>query len=824
MTSGNNLHFQYAVKPERTSRIERLLDIVHGTKPGICVERGKLVTEAYKENEAQPTIIKRAKALDKILTNMSLYIMEGSLLVGNQASKPRWAPLFPEFAVSWLEEEIFEGKPYHPADRPADPFIVPEEDLPAFREIFDYWRGKTHMDRVYANLPEEVIIAQDDIVAINEMNYIQGGDGHYSPDFRWLLKHGLRHAIDNCRQKLLLLDRTAPDYFDKRAFYEAVIISTEAVIKYAHRYADLAMEMAQEVQDAKRRKELEAIAAMCRRVPEHPARTFHEALQFASFIQITLQIEDNGQGISVGRFDQFMYPYYEKDIAEGRLTRQSALELVENFYVMLYTVNRIKSWGDTDFFRGSPMFQNLTIGGIDPITGEDASNELSYIALEATANVRLTQPSLTARMHKKAPEKYKMKVAEVIRLGTGYPAVFNDEAYIPSLVNRGYSLEDASDYCVIGCAEAGPAGLLAGRTGGAWLNLAKILEMTLHNGQDPRSGKVLHPNRGNKDLTGFASFEELVAAFKEQLDYYISLEMIMENTIDRLYEEHMEEPLAAAFACPTTTIPRGLPLKKGGAKYDFTGQQTIGIANIANSLAAIKKLVFDDKALTAEQLLHALKTNFMDTTTRPTGEQIRHMCLNAPKYGNDDDCVDSLARDMLAHVCTEQVKDANTRKGRGPIGCHLHTSTTTVSSNTPFGRSVGALPDGRPAYSPVADGQSPMRGTDIKGPTAAVKSVAKLRNLLLSCGSLYNLKFLPQDLKGDEGLRRFLSIIDYYFSMGGMQMQFNVVSRATLLDAQKHPERYQSLIVRVAGYSAYFVNLEKTVQQDIIERTEERIA
>lgn len=817
--------FQYSTERKWTKRIENLINYIHDVDPGLCIERGRLVTEAYRENEAEPTMIKRAKALEKILENMTIYILPGSLLVGNQASKPKWAPLFPEFAVTWLEEEIFEGKPYDPEERPADPFIIPdrEKTLPELKEIFDYWRGRTHMDRVYSYLPEEVKIAQDKFGVINEYNYIQGGDGHFIPDHGYLIRTGLRKLIDDCVDKLAALDKTAPDYHEKREFYQSLVISLEAVIRWAHRYADLALEMAKETTDPERKKELERIAEICRRVPEYPARDFYEAIQFVTFTQVVLQIEDNGQGISVGRFDQFLYDFYAADVEAGRLTYDEAVELTENFFAILYTLNRMKSWDDTDFFRGSPMFQNLTIGGIDPVTGEDATNDLTYIALQATADTRLTQPSLTARMHKKAPEKYKKAVAEVIRLGTGYPAVFNDEGYIPALINRGFSVEDASDYAIIGCAEAGPAGLLGGRTGGAWVNLTKILELTLNNGYDPRTKTELHQNKSGKTLAEFSSYEELEEEFYRQLEYYISLQAILENTIDVLYEKHLEEPLAAALGCPRTTIPRGLPIKKGGAKYDFTGQQTIGTANVANSLYAIKKLVFEEKKLTGEQLLHALLTNFEDNTTNPTGEEIRQMCMNVEKYGNDVDEVDTLAREVLQAVCEEHVKYRNTRYGRGPIGCTLHTSTTTVSSNTPFGRFCGATPDGRKAGMPVADGQSPMRGTDVNGPTAAVKSVSKLRQILLSCGSLYNLKFSPNDLANDAGLRRFIALIDYYFSLGGMQMQFNIVSKDTLLDAQKNPEKHKNLLVRVAGYSAYFVSLETTVQEDIIARTEEAL-
>ncbi|NLJ38448.1 MAG: formate C-acetyltransferase/glycerol dehydratase family glycyl radical enzyme [Candidatus Atribacteria bacterium] len=817
------LNFQLEVNPEYSERILQLLNFVRDSKPGICIERARFITQSYKETEAFPIMIRRAMALEKILKNMTISVFPGSLLVGNQAQKPRWAPIFPEFAVGWLRKEIFEKDPYYPPDRPADPFIIEKEYLEELKEIFDWWTGKTHMDRVYALLHPEIRVAQDEVGVVNEMNYMQGGDGHFSPDHKWLIDHGLNEIIQICEIQLKKLNITDPSYYEKREFYESVSIACRAVIHFAERYAKLCEEMAFKEENEVRKKELLDMAEICRNVPANPAKSFHEALQFTFFIQLVLQIEDNAQGISVGRFDRIFWNHYKRDIEAGLLNKEKALELTENFYIMLYTVNRIKSWGDTDFFRGSPMFQNLTIGGIDPITGEDITNDLTYIALEATANTRLTQPSLTARIHPRSPEKYKMKVCEVIRLGTGYPAVFNDDAYITALNNRGYSLEDASDYCIIGCAEAGPAGLLGGRTGGAWLNLTKILELTLNNGFDPRSKNQLKRNTNNKTLSEFESFDELWKTWLENVDYYIDVEMTIENLVDDLFARYLEEPLAAAFGCPTTCLIRGVPMKKGGAKYDFTGQQTIGVANVANSLYAIKELVFNKKKLTGNELLYALKTDFSDQTTSPSGEEIRQMCLGLPKYGNDNDDVDSIARDVLAYICENQVKHKNSRYGKGPIGGFLHTSTTTVSSNTPFGRFCGATPDGRKAFTPVADGQSPMRGTDIAGPTAAVKSVAKLRQKLLSCGSLYNLKLVPEDLKGEQGLQRLLWLIEYYFSMGGMQMQFNVVGKKTLLDAQKQPDLYRNLLVRVAGYSAYFVTLEKTVQMDIIERTEERL-
>ena len=392
------------------------------------------------------------------------------------------------------------------------------------------------------------------------------------------------------------------------------------------------------------------------------------------------------------------------------------------------------------------MFQNLTIGGVDPETMNDATNEMSYICLDATFNTRIPQPSLTVRFHKNSPMEFKMRVAEVVRLGTGLPSIFNDETYTRAMMNRGYEMKDAYNYCIIGCIEPGAPGLLGGRTGGAWLNCGKALEMSLYNGKDPRTGICLHQNANGKDLSTFESYEEAKDAYMDQMAYYVKMEAILENTIDQVWEEYLEEPMAAIFGCPTTTIPRGKPIKQGGAKYDLTGQQTIGTANVANSLYVIKKLIFEDKAITGAQLKHALETNWQDETTTPTGSQIKAMCLAVPKYGNDVDEVDFIARDMLAFVANELSSYKNTRYGRGPIGGTLHCSTSTVSSNTPFGHVCGATPDGRDAYMPLADGQSPMRGTDVNGPTAAIRSVAKLHNELLSCGSLYNMKFSPAEL------------------------------------------------------------------------------
>lgn len=739
--------YQIMTKPIRTDRIDRLYKYITSFKSGICVERAKYLTEFYEKGPDLPNVLKRARAIQYVLQNMTIYIMPYSLFVGNQTSSPRWAPLFPEFEVEWMENEFIKGEPYFPAERPADQYILRDEDMPVIRHICKWWKGKTHTDRLRYRLPSEALQTHYELKAADIGAYFQGGDGHFATDHRWLINHGLEEIIRQAEEGLKNLDwKNDPEAVKKKDFYEAARVTAESVIQYAHRCADLADELAEKEKDEQRKAELKEMAAICRYVPEHPARTFREALQFIIITHICLHIEDNGVGISFGRFDQIMYPFYKKDLEEGRLTRDEAVELVENFYLQIYTSNKVRSWGDTDFFRGVPMFQNLTIGGQDPVRKCDATNEVSYICLEAIYNTRIPQPSLTVRFHKNTPYEFKIKVAEVVRLGTGLPSIFNDETYIMALMNRGYQMEDAYDYCIIGCVEPGPAGLLGGRTGGAWLNCTKALEMSLYNGRDPRTDICLHKNTNGKDLSTFENFEEVKEAYKDQISYYIRMEAILENTIDQLWEEHMNEPMTSVFGGPSTTLVRGKTFKQGGAKYDFTGQQTIGTANIANSLYAIKKLIFDDKVLTGEQLQHALLTNFKDMKTNPTGPQIQALCRAVPKYGNDIDEVDELAREMLAFVANELCSYKNTRYGRGPIGGTLHCSTSTVSSNTPFGKVCGATPDGREAYTAVADGQSPMKGTDTCGPTAAIRSVSKINNVLLSCGSLYNLKFNPSEL------------------------------------------------------------------------------
>ena len=500
------------VEPKLSDRIKNLLSIIRGQKWELFIERARYLTEAYKKYKNLHPVIKRAKALENILMKKHIYILPGELIVGNFAPKPRGAQIYPEYSTSYYRREIFhqrnerleelDGEYYYPPERPADAFEIDESIKPELKEILDWWdEHGTHEERMYNMLPEEAIIAHDKIKVLNIQDYIQGGIGHFAPDYDWLLENGLGKVIEICKEKLKEI-RLSPDPedYNKRANYEAFIITCRAVINYAHRYRDLAKEIAAKTEDPKRREELNKIAEICDHVPEKPARTFHEALQFMYFIHHVIRLEDKGAGISIGRFDRTLWKYYENDIKNGRLTKEEALELIENFFLKIYEINDMKSWGCTNYFRGSPQFQNLTIGGVDPETMQDITNDLTYLVLEATANLRIENPSISFRWHLNTPEEIKRKVAETIRVGIGFPSLYDDAVYVPAMINRGYQLRDALNYCIIGCVEPGPPGLLGGRTGGAWFNLAKVLEMTLYGGEDPRTC-LLYTSPSPRDLS-----------------------------------------------------------------------------------------------------------------------------------------------------------------------------------------------------------------------------------------------------------------------------------------------------------------------------------
>ncbi len=780
-----------------TDRVKAALQRFVETTPAICPERAVLITESYKQTEALPMVIRRAKALENILTNMSIFIQDGELIVGNQASMPRSAPIFPEFSCDWVENELDSL-----AKRSADVFLISEDAKDQLRKAFTYWEGRTTNAYASAMMPPEALEAHNDgIYTVG--NYFYNGVGHISVDYNKVLSKGLNAVIAQAEEAKTKLDYADAAQLKKIHFLDGVIISNNAIIAFANRFADLAEKMAGECSDPVRADELKEIARICRKVPAQPAETFQEALQSFWFIHLCIQIESNGHSISPMRFDQYMAPYYMND--KGRLLPEKAQELLDLVWLKFNEINKVRDWNSTQVFAGYPMFMNIIVGG-QKRDGSDATNDLSFMCLQAAANTRLYAPSLSIRVHEGTPYSLYQKAAEVSREGMGYPAYYNDRVIIPALLARGLTREDARDYGIIGCVEPQVGGKTEGWHDAAFFNMGKVIELALNNGVDKRTGKQIGPKSGNLDT--FKTFDDVMASYKAQMEYFVKLMASADNAVDMAHADRCPLPFLSSLV--DDCIAEGKSLQEGGAHYNFTGPQGVGVANAGDSLAAIKKLVFDDKAVTLAELREALDTDFEGR------ESLRQMLVNrAPKYGNDDEYADEIAKEAALIYCNEVNRYTNPRGGQFQPGLY------PASANVPLGWVVAATPDGRHAWTPVADGVSPISGYDTSGPTASVLSVAKLDHHIASNGTLLNQKFHPTALAGDHGLDNLISVTETYFRNGGFHVQYNVVSRETLEDAQAHPENYKSLVVRVAGYSAFFTALDKTLQDDIIARTEQ---
>jgi formate C-acetyltransferase len=796
-----------AISPKAEERIRTLKDRSVQAEQEVCVERARLLTETFRSSLSDPMIMRRGKALKNVLENMTIFIDPGELIVGNQAGRLRAAPIFPEYTVDWIIREI-DQLPQRPGDR----FLVRPEVREELLDICAWWQGRTVHDRCLAVLPFEVQEAYE-IGALSAQGNMTSGDGHIMLDFPKVLRVGLRGVIQQARTALEALDPADPEGARKRIILSSIPVAFEGVIRFARRYAEEARRLLQQENDQTRRQELEKIAAACSRVPEFPPETFYEAVQAVWFVHLVSQIESNGHSMSLGRFDQYMYDLYKRDIESGALSEGEALELLCCLWIKMFGVVKIRPWVHTRFSGGGPTYQNLTLGGLTP-QGQDATNPLTMVCLDSVALTRLTQPNVSARIHSGSPRPYLRKCLEVIRLGFGMPALHNDELMIPSLLARGVSLEDANNYALVGCIEPIIPGKHGYRAAGmSFTNFPKILELALNGGRDPRTGSQLVPDSG--DLSRFSDFEEVMEAFRKQMAYFVRLRIAGEYVIDQALEEIVPDAFCTGLV--QDCIGRGKTPKEGGAVYDMvTGPET-GVTNVGNSLAAIRKLVFEDGRLSGDQLKKALETDFAGAE----GERIRQLLLNkAPKFGNDDDLADHLARETYMIFIRELAKYPNARFGRGPRGCLNYPCTATISANVPCGLSVGASPEGRHAGEPLAEGCSPHRGTDRKGPTAVFNSVSKMPNALITGGNLLNQRLHPDTLKTEEGIGKLEALIRSFFQKKGWHVQFNVVSSETLRAAQHNPERYRDLVVRVAGYSALFTTLEPETQEDIIARTE----
>ncbi|MCL4300324.1 MAG: glycyl radical protein [Anaerolineae bacterium] len=789
-----------------TERVYRLREELIHTTPSLCAERGLLVTEAYEKYQADPPVLRRAKALAHTLANMSIYIAPGEIIVGNQASTPRAAPLFPEYLVDFLADEIDEFP-----HRRADVFTVsPEVKAHILKTIVPAWHGKTLNDRVMAIMPEDVARAQKAGVISGRGN-ITSGDGHIILNLEKVLAVGLEGIIAEAETALASLSPYEAANFKKRPFLQGAIITLRATLDFAQRYAAEAERQAALPETSpERRAELKTIAAACRQVPAQPPRTFQEAVQSAYLIHLVSQIESNGHSFSLGRFDQYTYPYYQADLQAGRLTREQALEILELLWLKLFSIIKVRPWDHTRFGIGYPTYQNVTIGG-QTKSGQDATNELSFMVLETIRNVRLTQPNVSARVHTGTSDRFLLECAKTIKLGFGMPAMKNDEIIIPALLEKGVTPADAYNYAIVGCIEAAVPGKWGYRvTGMSFLNILKIVELTLNNGLDPKSGLQLLPGRG--DLTTFKSFEELYQAFYEQYMFYTCTSFHLDAVADISLEELVPDAFCSALV--DDCLKRGLTVKEGGPLYDVVSGLQSGVTNVANALMALKKLVFEEKKLSAAEVMAALAANFENEG----GEVVRQRLLHAPKYGNDLDEVDGLARRVMQDYQNEMVKYHHSRYGRGPVGGGYAGSTSNISANVPLGSKVGATPDGRKAGEPIAEGMSAMHGTDTGGPTAILRSISKLPNIKM-LAQLLNLRLSPTTLADEAGLKRLVTLLKGFRNLKVWHVQFNTIDTATLLAAQKNPEQYRDLVVRVAGYSALFVTLDKATQDDIIRRT-----
>lgn len=794
-----------------TERMKEFREEVLDEKPYIDAQRAILATLAYKENLNQPRVMVRAKMLEKVLDNMSIYIEDKSLLAGNQATKNRNAPIFPEYTMEFVMNELDQFE-----KRDGDIFYITEKTKEQLREIAPFWQNNNLRARGEALLPEEVRVFMETGVFGME-GKLNAGDAHLAVNYERILKDGLRGYEKRVKEYKAALDLTNPDNIDKYCFYNAVLIVLKAVRNFANRYSVLAKDLAEKELNQERKIELLEISRICSKVPYEPAETFKEAVQSVWFIQLILQIESNGHSLSYGRFDQYMYPYYDRDIKNGTIKESEALELLTCLWIKTLTINKVRSQAHTLSSAGSPMYQNVTIAG-QTTDKKDAVNDLSFLVLKSVAQTRLTQPNLTVRYHKNINKQFFDECVEVMRLGFGMPALNNDEIIIPSFMDWQVKEEDAYNYSAIGCVETAVPGKWGYRcTGMSYINFPRMLLCTMNNGVDLTSNKRF--TKGYGYFTEMESYEELLKAWDKTIREITRYSVIVENVIDKASERDVPDILCSALT--DDCIARGKTIKEGGAVYDFISGLQVGIANMADCLAAIKKLVYEEKKITRQELWDAI----LDDFSSPENKKIQEMLIReAPKYGNDDDYVDQLIVEAYDSYIEEIEKYPNTRYNRGPIGGIRYAGTSSISANVGQGMSTMATPDGRNAFEPLAEGCSPAHNSDKNGPTAVFKSVSKLRTNKITGGVLLNQKMTPQMLSTEENRQKLELLIKTFFNrLHGYHVQYNIVSKETLIDAQKHPEKHKDLIVRVAGYSAFFNVLSKKTQDDIIGRTEQSL-
>ncbi|MBA7846533.1 formate C-acetyltransferase [Klebsiella sp. RHBSTW-00484] len=760
-----------------TNRTQRLKDRLFANPREISLERALLYTASHKQTEGEPVMIRRAKATEWVLDHVQISIRDDELIAGNRTIKPRAGIVSPEMDPYWLLKELDQFP-----TRPQDRFNISEEDKRIYREeLFPYWENRSMKDFINSQMTDEVKTAVS--TQIFSVNQTDKGQGHIIIDYPRLLENGLSALV----AELKAVNKQHP----QNSFYQAVLILLEASQRHILRYAALADEMAASCVDEQRRKELETIAEISRHNAVHRPEDFWQASQLFWYMNIILQYESNASSISLGRFDQYMLPYYQVSLNRGQ-DPQFLKELLESLWVKCNDIVLLRSTSSARYFAGFPTGYTALLGGLTE-TGRSAVNILSFLSLDAYQNVRLPQPNLGVRVNELIDRPFLRKTAETIRLGTGIPQIFNDEVVIPAFLNRGVSLEDARDYSVVGCVELSIPGRTYGLHDIAMFNLLKVMEI------------VMLENESNPDIT----WDGLIDQIRDKTRYYIRLMVEGSNICDIGHRDWAPVPLLSSFI--EDCVQHGKDITEGGARYNFSGVQGIGIANLSDSLHALKGMVFEQKRLSFAELMAVLKANFQT----PEGEKIRARLINRfEKYGNDIDEVDNISADLLRFYCKEVEQYQN------PRGGHFTPGSYTVSAHVPLGSVVGATPDGRLAGEQLADGGlSPMVGQDSQGPTAVLKSVSKLDNYLLSNGTLLNVKFTPATLAGDGGLNKLADFLQAFTKLKLQHIQFNVVNADTLREAQQRPQDFAGLVVRVAGYSAFFVELSQEIQDDIIRRT-----
>jgi pyruvate formate-lyase/glycerol dehydratase family glycyl radical enzyme len=784
-------------------RIDRLrMNMLHA-KASLCSQRALLYTESFKQTNNEPYILRKAKAFAHTLDHMTLFIEEDSLIFGNMASRNFAAPIFPEYSIDWLVDEIDTF-----SLRKGDVFQVDPKVKADLLSISDFWLGNTHKDEVTKNLTDEIRLASK-TGALHLGGISMSGDGHIVPDYPTLLNRGFRWYIDEAKRRL---EQQLND--QQQHFYQAIIISLEASLRWIKRYGELAKQISLE-KSGQRKVELQNMSKMAMTLMEQPAQSFVECVQTTYLVHILQLIESNGHSFCFGRFDQYAYPYYIKDIKHGKINESDALEIITHFFLMANSTNKIRPNGHTKFSQGYPMYSNLMIGGLTP-QGKDATNPLSYLCIEATNLTALKEPNFSMRYHKDTPSELLELAAKLIRTGTGMPALFNDAVAISGLMDLGIPIEDARDYCAIGCVETGVAGKYGHRaTGMTYCNWGKLVEMLVNNGVDPKTNIQLISINGKteKDIE-FSSYDQLWQGWKKILRYYTDLAVESDAICDRSLIKYDASPLASCFIQDAFEL--GKTLKEGGCKYDIISQSNIGPAVVGNSLYTIKKLIFDEGKLSHTQLKDALSDNWKSLESAKIHKMIRHL----PKFGNDIDEVDEIVAEVFQSYLDILPFYRTQRSGEGPMISRYTMSTSNITSYVPNGLEVGATPDGRFAYQPLNEGCSPTQGTDTHGPTAVLKSVSKLPNHKVAAGQLLNMRFTPSSLSKDEDLSKFVDLLKTSIELNIYHNQFNIVATKTLREAQKNPHLYTDLIVRVAGYCAQFVSLMPEAQEAIIARSE----